>query len=417
MSATPLTDEELLDAVRALHAANGVKADAARALNLDRGTYRHRLEVAARRGLLGTDPVLPGFEIREVTTRRGRDGDKIGETIRQGPEREAHPFEPPEGMQLAFGTYQRDADGNVIQDWVRYKPGQMTVEQVINIARKALTEFEPAAHPRPAPTVSEDRLTLIPCADWHVNLLAWSRETGENWDLKIAEKVIGEKIEDVVLRSPLSAIGVVLGGGDLLHADTNDNRTSKSGNALDADGRHEKGLEAAIRLMVRTIEAALERNRSVIVRILKGNHDEYSSVAVVYYLAAYYRNEPRVIVDTDPSLFWRYRFGNVLLGATHGHTVKLGEMPGIMAHRRAKDWGDTRYRYAHGFHIHHKTKQVTEGEGVVCESHQTPVAQDAYHFGSGYLSGRSVQTITYHRDTGEESRVRAAIPDQFGEAP
>jgi hypothetical protein len=91
--------------------------------------------------------------------------------------------------------------------------------------------------------------------------------------------------------------------------------------------------------------------------------------------------------------------------------VKLKDMASIMAHRRAADWGATKFRYVHGFHIHHQSKFATEGGGVISESHQAPIPQDAWHYGAGFLSGRSVQTIQYHRDFGEVGRVRVAILD------
>jgi hypothetical protein len=53
-------------------------------------------------------------------------------------------------------------------------------------------------------------------------------------------------------------------------------------------------LEVAERLMVLTIDCALANNSFVIVRLLKGNHDEQSTVTVAHFLKAYYQNEPRV---------------------------------------------------------------------------------------------------------------------------
>jgi hypothetical protein len=201
----------------------------------------------------------------------------------------------------------------------------------------------------------------------------------------------------------------VLGGGDLTHADNNMNRTSRSSNPLDVDGRHQKIIETAAMLMVHTIDEALKRNKHVIVRNLKGNHDEETAPAIAWFLLAWYRNEPRVTVDVDQSLFFYHQFGKVMIGATHGHEAKLTDMPQIMAHRQAEMWGATRFRYAHGFHVHHKSKYATEGGGVLMESHQAPIPQDAWHFGSGYVSGRSLQSITYHRDFGEIGRVRVAM--------
>jgi hypothetical protein len=229
--------------------------------------------------------------------------------------------------------------------------------------------------------------------------------------LDIAERVIGGGIEDAISRSPNSGLAIVLSGGDTTHSDNNENRTAKSGNVLDCDGRHQLGLEVACRLKVRTVDAALRRNDKVIVRILPGNHDEYTAVAIAYFLSAWYRNDPRVTVDLDASLFFKYKFGKVLIGATHGHTIKQAQMPMLMAHRWAEDWGATKFRYVHTFHVHHSSKYATEGNGCICESHQAPIPQDAWHFGAGFLSGRSLQTISYHREYGEISRVRVAVLD------
>lgn len=77
-----------------------------------------------------------------------------------------------------------------------------------------------------------------------------------------------------------------------------------------------KIVEVAGRLHVRTVDAQLREHKRVIVRILPGNHDEHSAVALAYFLLAWYRNEPRVTVDVDPSLFFWHRFRKVFLRAT-----------------------------------------------------------------------------------------------------
>ena len=166
---------------------------------------------------------------------------------------------------------------------------------------------------------------------------------------------------------------------------------------------------AACRFFVKTIDLALQKFPNVTVRVLAGNHDNHTSYAIAYFLLAWYRNEIRVEIDADASIFWWHKFGKVMLGAAHGHTVKMKDMPQVMAVRRPEDWGQTKHRYVHGFHIHHQSKFVSEGGGVICESHQAPVAQDAWHFGEGFLSNRSMQSITYHKEHGEVSRNRVAV--------
>jgi hypothetical protein len=405
MPTPPLSDEVLAATVETYRANGGNQVQTADALGLSRGGLQTRLRIAARRGLLGTEPVMPGYYISQTTTTPNG-----GKFIQQKPE-PGEEFTVPAGHIVKGVSAYLDEDGRVRAQWVKTREGEFSPEALAEILQRAFDDVEPA-RPVPLPVRSNaDLLTLIPCNDWHINLLVWGREASENWDLSLAEQIIGQGIDDAIDRSPPSAVAVVLGGGDLLHSDNNENRTAKSGNALDADGRYQKGLEVALRLKVRTIDRALEKADAVIVRVLPGNHDEYASIAVAYYLLAYYRNEPRVTVDVDPSLFWWFTWGAVMLGATHGHTVKADQMAQIMAHRRAEDWGRTKFRYVHSFHLHHKRQFSTEGGGVITEVHQAPVPQDAWHFGSGFLSGRSLQTITYHNSFGEVSRVRVAILD------
>jgi hypothetical protein len=372
---TPRLSDELCTEAVAIRARFPTVTEAAQAAGVNRSTFENRLRRAAERGLDGSVPKpLPlGRRVRGVST-------------------------------LYVGGEERAT-------WVKTS-AEPSAEDVADTLREAFTDFDGRAEPvaRP-PAAAADILTLIPCADWHVGMYAWHGETGSNWDLGIAERTIGDSVAELIARAPSSGTAVVLGGGDLLHADNQENKTARSGNALDVDGRYPKVLMAASRLMVRTIDAALARNDQVLVRILKGNHDEHAAIAVSYFLLAWYRNEPRVTVDVDASLFWWHRHGDVLLGATHGHTVKLKDIPALMAARRPVDWGATRFRYAHGFHIHHREKPANEIGGVECETHQAPIPQDAWHFGAGFLSGRSLQAISYHHKLGEIGRVRVAILD------
>jgi predicted phosphodiesterase len=405
---SPLTEEELLAAVAA-HRQYGSERAAAKAMGLPRTTFKRRLARAAERGLLDFEPVLPGFQLSKTTTVYDKEGEVVREFVQQKPERGEN-FAVPNGHVVKGVSAFVDGDGREIAKWIKTREGAIDPTQVVEWIKEAFTDFQPAAVPVDPPAeAAEDLLTLIPLADWHLGMYAWHEETGENWDLKIAERVIGRAIESVVMRSKPSGTAVVLGLGDLLHSDTNKNVTALSNNPLQVDGRYQKVVLAACRLVERTVDVARRRHERVVVRILPGNHDEHACIAVAYFLLALYRNEPRVSVDIDPSLFWWFRFGEVMLGATHGHTVRMNETPQIMAHRRAEDWGKTKFRYIHGGHLHHKEKTAAEGGGCITEIHQAPVPQDAWHFGKGFLSGRSVQAITYHRAFGEHDRVRETI--------
>lgn len=411
MPRLPTSDEELAVTVAHYKEYGSIRV-AADAKGLSKSAFHSRLKQAAQRGFMGFKPVLPGFEVKETSTQTGPDGAVRSTSVKQV--REPGPvFEMPNGLQLKGVTALVDAEGRVLHQHIMGRPGEHDPRETVEYLKTAFADYKPCAKPIKAPAAtSKDLLTLFPCGDWHFGMFAWSKEVGgENWDLKIAEKTIGRGVEDIVSRSPQSGHAIVLSGGDLLHADNVENHTAKSKNTLDVDGRYKKVLLAASHLMVRTVDANLRRHSYVTVRVLPGNHDEHSAASIAYFLLAWYRNEPRVTVDVDPSLFFWYPFGKVFLGATHGHTVKLKEMAAIMAHRRPEEWGRTKHRYIHGFHLHHAEKIATEGNGVISEIHQAPIPQDAWHYGAGFLSGRSLQAITYHKDLGEIGRVRVALLD------
>jgi hypothetical protein len=248
MPAPPPPDERLQEAVRLVKDLRS-NTKAALALGIPRTTLYSWLAIAAQKGFMegASSEVPPGHVIKGVSS-------------------------------LV------DAEGNLVQQWIKTREGELDPLVVAEWLKGAFDDVEPA-HPIAAPAVtSDDLLTLLPCGDWHLGMFAWGRETAENWDLRIAEETIGRAVEDTVERSPPSGTAVVLSGGDLFHADNKDNQTARSGHALDVDGRYQKVVEAGNRLMVRTVDACLRRHQRVLVRILPGNHDEHSAVAVAYWL-------------------------------------------------------------------------------------------------------------------------------------
>lgn len=112
-------------------------------------------------------------------------------------------------------------------------------------------------------------------------------------------------------------------------------------------------------------------------------------------------------VDLNPSKFWFHEFGKVLIGATHGDTVKHEALLGVMASDKAEAWGRTKHRYWYTGHVHHQS--VREFPGVICESFRTLAAKDAYAAGHGYRAGRDMVCITQHREHGEVERHRVDI--------
>jgi hypothetical protein len=302
-----------------------------------------------------------------------------------------------------------DADGNEKLIWVKTREGSLTPAELAAEVRAALESYTPPETFPAAPgNADKDLATVYLCADWHVGLLAWKKETrAADYDLKIGRTTIQTAMSRLISSTPSSSQAVVLGLGDLLHSDNYDNQTSRSKNVLDVDGRYPRVLQAATELLMFTIDLALAKHESVLVRVLPGNHDDQSALAVTLALSLYYKHNDRVTVDDDAGRFWWWLWGKVFLGATHGDKAKMRDLPLIMAARNPDLWGKAKFRHVYTGHIHKETG--IEMNGVTVESFQTPVAPDAWHAAMGYGAGRSVSAITHHKDQGEIIRNKVNI--------
>jgi hypothetical protein len=275
--------------------------------------------------------------------------------------------------------------------------------------RAALDEYVPPPTIIPSPENADaDLVTLLPLSDLHIGMLAWQKETSQqNWDIKIATGVIKTAMTRLVAGTPAAAQGVVLGLGDLLHSDNYSGQTSRSGAILDVDGRYPKLLYAATDLILFTVDLALQRYQNVLVRLLPGNHDDLSAIAVTLAVSLFYQSNPRVTVDDDAGRFWWWSWGKVFLGATHGDKAKMADLPLIMASRNPEAWGKAKFRHIHTGHIH-QDKSLERGSTTV-ESHRSPIPGDAWHVAQGYGAGRQVSAITYHKEQGEIIRQKVVI--------
>jgi hypothetical protein len=418
MPTVPVTYDEAQEAVNLLKIHKYQNIACKHATNrqnrqgISRQAFQNRLKRAEQLGLTGRTKEAPhGFEVRSVRETIDKNGDvkstSVKYVVEAGEEYVERSDHSVKGESVLV-----DSQGRVLHRWVKTKQsGEIDPLELCDRIKEKFSDYSGLAKPIKAPeNVKANLMTFFPLADWHLGLYVWGAETeGASWTLQKAVSQLFQTYRHLMSISEPSNNCVILGGGDLLHFDNYEPTTRRSKNVLDASGRWPEVLLASSNLIARIVELAAQRHNKVLVRLLPGNHDEHSAIAISYFLAAHFRNDPRIDVDCDPSLYWWHKFGKVLLGATHGHTVKIDKMPSIMAHRRPKDWGSTMYRYVHGFHLHHSAKTATEGQGVITEIHQSPTPKDAWAFNAGFLSNRSMKSITYHKDYGEISRSQMTM--------
>jgi hypothetical protein len=302
-----------------------------------------------------------------------------------------------------------DKDGNVKGQWVKTKLDESQAVEAVKQFLGTLIEEAKGLSPaiEPPKQSMDDLLAVYPFGDPHFGMYAWAQEAGDDFDLEVAERLTLGAVDTLVAAAPAASVALLLLLGDVFHANDQTNTTPGHKHQLDVDSRYPKVILSGIKTFKHAIFRALEKHQKVMVWIKPGNHDPQAIWALVFALMAYFENNDRVEIEVNPSKFSFYRFGKVLIGSTHGDTVKHSQLPGIMAADRPEDWGLAKHRYWYTGHVHHTT--VNEFPGVLCESFRTLAAKDAYAAGHGYRAGRDMRCIVLHKEHGEVGRHRCDI--------
>lgn len=305
----------------------------------------------------------------------------------------------------------RNADGEVVMEWEKSSLDRQKAQEAQAAAYAALALKLPRIASTAPPRRSEGHLcTVYTLTDCHVGMLAWHREGGEDWDLTIAEDTLLGCFKHMIDTSPASELGIVNQLGDFLHWDGLEAVTPTSHHLLDADGRFEKVVQVAIRILRQVVAMALKKHARVHVILAEGNHDLASSVWLRLMFKALYESEPRITVDDSPLPYYSVEWGKTMLCFHHGHLKKNDQLPLLFATQFAESWGRTSKRYCHTGHRHHLEER--EHSGMIVIQHPTLAARDAYAARGGWHAMRSATAVTYHRQFGEVGRSTAS-PDML----
>lgn len=374
MSAPPLSRELAQQALDAI-AAHGNAGAAGRVLGVPTETMRKRRDRAVAMGLEPQNQAL-----------------LVGEKAAA-----------PEGYMLKGTSTYYNKDGEAVGQWIKTSKDMEQLQAMQRAALAAMcAELKPLKAIRAPVKCQSDLLNLYTLTDCHVGALAWRRETGEPWDLQIAEQCLVNTFVTMINAAPPAEVGVVNQLGDFLHIDGLTPMTPTSHHVLDADSRYQKMVEVAVRILRRIIEHALTRHEKVHVLMNEGNHDISGSVWLRVLFAQLYEKNPRVTVEMSPNPYVAILHGKTLLGFHHGHLTKAGNLPQIFAQKFRSEWGQSTHTYIHSGHKHHVDEK--EYPGVLWVQHPTLAAPDAYAARGGWLSRRQASSMTYHKIKGEVAR-------------
>lgn len=319
----------------------------------------------------------------------------------------------PDGYKIKGTSSLVDEFGNTKLQWVKTDTdAERQVELMKAVIEGMKSEITPVAPVKATRAKRDDKLlNLYTVSDFHLGMLAWADESGDDWDMKIAEDLFSRWFDAAFQKAPDAGTGVINLLGDFAHFDSLDAVTPASGHVLDADTRYQKLVRYMIRMVRRVIDMALVKHKSVRLLIVQGNHDESGMIWLAEMFSTLYDNEPRVFVDTSPDVYKMVQHGKTTLFFHHGHKARFDAIEPVMIAKFRKAFGESVYSYAHVGHLHHQ--KIVESRNMVVEQHRTLAAKDAYASRGGWMSCRSANVITYSAEYGEVARLTIS-PEMLG---
>jgi UDP-2,3-diacylglucosamine pyrophosphatase LpxH len=286
---------------------------------------------------------------------------------------------------------------------LRPKAGPGVTEAVaamIDAAKREIRQPVVKGHGKPRAGLWQ----VLVVSDTHFGNRSWRGTTGSDWDLAIAERVVGDAAGELLAvgdtHKPARRTVALL--GDLFHVDT-PGGTTTSGTPLERDGRLQKMLDVGTTTILRIIERSAETVPTDVV-LVHGNHDESLSWAFHRLLIERYRNDKRITIDGNYTGRKYLSHGRNLLGFAHGHRAKK-KLPQLMAIEAASQWAACPYREYHTGHYHSTaaewSRPIETIDGVLVRTAPSLCASDDWHHSLGFLNARqAMETHLYAFDGG-----------------
>lgn len=240
---------------------------------------------------------------------------------------------------------------------------------------------------------SNPHMLEISLFDSHFGKFAWGKETGENYDLNIAEDIYFNAVNEIIEKSNKFNVNKILYpiGNDFFHVN-NWNNTTARGTPQDVDTRFQKVFNVGCRAIINAIDRCLQVAPVEVIWV-PGNHDPETSFYMAKVLEAWYHGSSKdVVVDVGPEERKYIHYGTSLIGFTHGDEEKHADLPNIMAGERPEEWASTKHREWHLGHFHKKKEtRFSAGDthtGVPVVVLPSLSGTDKWHYKKGYVKNR-----------------------------
>lgn len=284
------------------------------------------------------------------------------------------------------------------------------VKEIINDAKKFVPKY-----PKITYTKHKEKYLFEPdMPDIHFGKLSWGEESGDNYDIKIAEQMSLDHLTTLINRASPFTIDKILFpiGNDYFNVNNKD-ETTVNGTKQQEDVRYQKTFVAGRKLAVKMIDM-LSAIAPVQVIIVPGNHDEERTFYLGDSLECWYQNNRNVSIDNSAKKRKYFVYGKNLIGFTHGYHEKLNELPLIMATEEREKWAKCSHFEWQTGDKHHKKEILTtikehEQKGVMVRILRSISGNDAWHFDKGYIGqNRFIEAFIRHENNGLVAQITSS---------
>lgn len=284
---------------------------------------------------------------------------------------------------------------------IRETKGKDFIEALIEDAKSFMPKYVSPQYP---PRHEDGCMLEIGMPDIHFGRLCWAEESGINYDIKIAEKVVDEVLGKLLNYAKPHEIDKILLplGNDFFNSDTISNTTTR-GTPQQEDVRWQKTFRAGVQLAIKMIDQCTSIAPTDVL-IIPGNHDNQRSFYLGEALSLWYSHNSSVTILNSAKTRKYYPYGKNLIGFAHGSDEKLAKLPIVMAIEVPDLWANSVYREWHTGHLHRKkemTTNVEEENGVVVRILRSLVPADAWTFNQGFVASlKAGEAFLWHPTDG-----------------
>lgn len=310
--------------------------------------------------------------------------------------------------------YQKKSDKETKEaadKWFRYE------ESTLRYIKDVLKGHEPYSVQRLNIGGAEENYALVlPVMDLHYGKGSWRDETGESYSREECRRLLHfhtSKILNRVVKLGAPDKIITCCGSDWLHIDNSQGTTTK-GTPQDMDGTPGLILKEGMELAVEHIDL-MRQIAPVEIVMAAGNHDEFSSIAILMYLSAWYRNCEDVEVKLSLKPRNHTTYGNNLIVFSHGDDTKVSDICKLIPHEFRNVWATVDNTALFTGHRHYE--QSSEDNGISCYQTSSLSSGDIWHVKKGYVLARKALSgyIIYEQE-GPGGQITSAISnnEKFG---